>query len=103
MDSGGRTVPKFTITTLKMFELLSQKDVEAMKDRRRPPAYVTTGEVGRACGVTAGAVKKWIRQGKIRAIRTPGGHFRIPIDEVERLTRYVVTASTRAEKDRRHS
>lgn len=88
---------------MKTFELPLQKDVEAMKDRRRPPAYVTTGEVGRACGVTAGAVKKWIRQGKIRAIRTPGGHFRIPIDEIERLTRYVVTAATRADKGRRRS
>jgi excisionase family DNA binding protein len=88
---------------LKTFELPLQKDGEAMKDRRRPPVYVTTGEVGRACGVTAGAVKKWIRQGKIRAIRTPGGHFRIPIDEIERLTRYVVTAATRADKGRRHS
>lgn len=28
--------------------------------------YVTTGELGRACGLTASAVKKWIRQGKIR-------------------------------------
>ena len=70
---------------------------------RRPAAYITTGQAGRAFGVTAGAVKKWIRQGKIRAIRTPGGHFRIPIDEVERLTRYVVTSATRADKGRRHS
>jgi excisionase family DNA binding protein len=62
--------------------------------KRRIADYVTTGEAGRACGVTPGAVKKWIRQGKLRAIRTPGGHFRIPVDEVERLTREVVTAAT---------
>lgn len=64
-----------------------------MKKGDRLAVYVTTGEAGRACGVTAGAVKKWIRQGKLRAIRTPGGHFRIPIEEMERLT-VCVDAST---------
>lgn len=57
-----------------------------MKDRQGA-RYVTTGELGRACGVTASAVKKWIRQGKVRAIRTPGGHFRIPVEEIIRITR----------------
>lgn len=47
--------------------------------------YLTTGEVARACDVSLVAVKKWIRQGKLRAIRTPGGHFRIPADEFERF------------------
>jgi len=56
---------------------------------RATAQYVTTGEVGRACGVTASAVKKWIRQGKVRAIRTPGGHFRIPVEEIERLKVFV--------------
>jgi len=36
-------------------------------------------------GVSAFAVWKWIRDGKIRAIKTPGGHYRIPMEEVDRL------------------
>lgn len=47
--------------------------------------YLTTGDAARACDVSLVAVKKWIRQGKLRAIRTPGGHFRIPADEFERF------------------
>ena len=31
------------------------------------------------------AIKKWIQQGKLGAFRTPGGHFRIPVDEFERF------------------
>lgn len=37
------------------------------------------------CGVSVGAVKKWIAQGKLGAIRTPGGHFRIAAEEFERF------------------
>jgi excisionase family DNA binding protein len=47
--------------------------------------YLTTGQVARACQVSVVAVKKWIRGGKLRAFRTPGGHFRIAADEFERF------------------
>lgn len=30
-------------------------------------------------------LKQWIYHGKIRSIKTPGGHYRIPRNEVERL------------------
>ena len=36
-----------------------------------------TGEVARICGVTRDAVLKWIKQGKLAAVRTAGGHFRV--------------------------
>jgi len=52
-----------------------------MEDKR----YFTTGEVARLLGVSAFAVWKWIRDEKIRAIKTPGGHYRIPREEVDRL------------------
>lgn len=35
--------------------------------------------------VSPAAIKKWIQQGKLAAFRTPGGHFRILADEVERF------------------
>lgn len=37
----------------------------------------TTGEVATICHVTINAVKKWIASGKLKAFRTPGGHFRV--------------------------
>jgi len=52
-----------------------------MEDKR----YFTTGEVAHLLGVSAFAVWKWIRDKKIRAIKTPGGHYRVPREEVDRL------------------
>jgi excisionase family DNA binding protein len=47
--------------------------------------YLTTGKVGEMLEVSPAAIKKWIQQGKLAAFRTPGGHFRILVDEFERF------------------
>ena len=41
-------------------------------------SFLTTGEAARMCGVQLNTIKNWIRSGEIPAIRTPGGHWRIP-------------------------
>ena len=46
---------------------------------------MTTGEAARRLGVGLTTVKRWVQLGLLRAIRTPGGHWRIPAGEVERL------------------
>ncbi len=38
---------------------------------------LTTGEIARYCDVSTNAVKKWIRSNRLKAFRTPGGHFRV--------------------------
>ncbi|NLG48775.1 MAG: response regulator [Chloroflexi bacterium] len=38
---------------------------------------LTTGQVAKYCRVSSVAVWKWIKQGKLRAYRLPGGHYRI--------------------------
>lgn len=38
---------------------------------------LTTGQVAEHCGVSAVAVWKWIKQGKLKAYRLPGGHYRV--------------------------
>ena len=43
------------------------------------------GEVARLLGVSPTTVRRWILSGRIRAERTPGGHYRIPESEVRRL------------------
>lgn len=50
---------------------------------------LTTGEAGKYCNVTYVTIIRWIKQGKIKAYKTPGGRYRIqPSDLVEFLRRY---------------
>lgn len=45
--------------------------------------------------------RRWIAEGRIRAIRLPGGRYRIPADEVDRLRQPCqTTKSMRAEQNR---
>jgi len=46
---------------------------------------VTPKEAARELGVSYAAVKQWIYRKKIRSVRTPGGHHRIPRSEIARL------------------
>ena len=43
----------------------------------------TTGEIASLCHVTINAVKKWIAADKLKAYRTPGGHWRIDKSDFE--------------------
>ena len=43
--------------------------------------YLTTTELARLCGVSRFTVINWVNQGKIRAMRTMGKHYRIPVSE----------------------
>jgi len=47
--------------------------------------YYTTGDVAKLFGVSVSAVQYWIKRGKIKAIKTPGGQYRIPKEELERF------------------
>lgn len=42
-------------------------------------------EAAERIGVSAATLKQWIYKGKLRSVRTPGGHHRIPRSEVQRL------------------
>lgn len=44
--------------------------------------YLTTSEAAKLCKVTRFTVRNWVKQGKLRAITTPGGHQRIPKEAV---------------------
>jgi DNA binding domain, excisionase family len=41
-------------------------------------AYMTTGEAARLLGVGLNTIKRWIANGALEGVRTPGGHWRIP-------------------------
>jgi len=38
---------------------------------------LSTGQVAKYCHVTSVAVWKWIKRGKLKAYRLPGGHYRV--------------------------
>lgn len=37
-------------------------------------------------GISYPTIKQWIYDGKIKSVKTPGGHHRIPADEIKRLS-----------------
>lgn len=59
---------------------------------------LTPAEASRELRTSYPTVKQWIYSGKIRSVKTPGGHHRIPRSEIERLTR---VASKAGGKSRR--
>ena len=46
---------------------------------------LTTGKVARILGVSRHTVARWIKQGKMKAIRLPSGRYRIPKEEVLKI------------------
>jgi diguanylate cyclase (GGDEF)-like protein/excisionase family DNA binding protein len=57
---------------------------------------VTLGEAAEALGVSASTLRRWAGTGRIRAVRTPGGHRRFAVGEVRRLNAALGRASTRS-------
>lgn len=43
--------------------------------------FFTTSEVANYCAVTNDGVLKWIKSGKLRAFSTPGGHYRVALED----------------------
>lgn len=48
-------------------------------------SYKTTGEAARTLGVGLNTIKRWIKNGDLRGVCTPGGHWRIPKEELQRF------------------
>jgi len=42
-------------------------------------------EAARVLGISYPTLKQWIYRGKLRTIKTPGGHHRVPESEIDRL------------------
>ncbi len=48
-------------------------------------ASLTAGQAARHCQVSIPAFKRWVREGRLVAFRTPGGHYRIELSEFRRF------------------
>ena len=50
-------------------------------------SFLSRGEVARLFGVSVSTVTRWARTGLLKAVRTPGGHYRFRADEMRRAAR----------------
>lgn len=60
------------------------------------PSLVTVSALARVLRVSDRQVRRWCESGLVQATRTPGGHYRIPRSELERLRTPVAPAHPRA-------
>jgi excisionase family DNA binding protein len=62
------------------------KETESTKTAKRTETQLLTPpEVASLLQVSPSTLRTWIRAGKLRCVRTLGGHYRVPREEVERL------------------
>ena len=50
-----------------------------------PTELLSPREAAEALGVSYPTLKQWIYRGKIKTVKTAGGHHRVPAREVERF------------------
>ena len=62
---------------------MKPKNLGKLLDHLRNKRPLTTFEVSRICGVVHGTISKWIDEGKLAAFRTPGGHRRVRINDLQ--------------------
>jgi excisionase family DNA binding protein len=56
----------------------------ASKDRE---TWLTVGKIGKYCNVSRATVRRWIKTEGLSAIRLPGGHYRVTIEEFKDFLR----------------
>lgn len=61
-----------------------------------PSALLTPREAAAKLGISYPALKHWILAGRIRTVKTPGGHHRIPLESLEEF----IPASAKARTPR---
>ncbi|HYL64694.1 MAG TPA: helix-turn-helix transcriptional regulator [Candidatus Methylomirabilis sp.] len=49
------------------------------------PMLLPPREAARILGISYPTLKQWIYRGKIKTVKTPGGHHRVPETEIDRM------------------
>ena len=60
---------------------------ESVRGGQTKSAFLSRREVSRLFGVSVSTVTRWARQGLLKTLRTPGGHYRFPAEETRRAAR----------------
>lgn len=66
---------------------VARKGTVRGNESKRRSGYMTTTKLARLCGVSRFTIINWIKRGRIKAIRTIGRHYRIPVSEALSLLR----------------
>lgn len=66
---------------------VARKGTVRGNESKRRSGYLTTTELARLCGVSRFTIINWTKQGRIKATRTVGRHYRIPVSEALSLLR----------------
>lgn len=53
--------------------------------QRNSRSFISVGQVARHCEVALPTVRRWIEAKQLAAFRTPGGHYRIKIEDFQRF------------------
>ena len=67
---------------------------------KTPTTLLTPREAAAQIGVSYPTIKQWILAGKLRTIKTPGGHHRIPQSALRSLMKSTPTKSGTQSRDR---
>lgn len=66
--------------------------------RRKTENLLTPREASQVLGVSYPTLKQWIYHGKLRTVKTAGGHHRIPESEIDRYLSRILRRADVAER-----
>ncbi len=69
-----------------------------LRCRRPMPKLYTPRDAAQVLGISYSSLKQWIYRGKLKTVRTPGGHHRIPESEIDRFLPRVTVSSSAAKR-----
>lgn len=68
------------------------------------PVFVTSGRIAKETGLSVSTVIRAVQKGLLEHFTTPGGHFRVNLEDAKRLLqpRRQIVARTKRKKGARH-
>jgi molybdopterin-binding protein len=63
----------------------TKRNAAVWENLMRRTALLPPREASRILGISYPTLKQWIYRGKIKTVKTPGGHHRVPESEIDRM------------------
>ena len=71
-------------TARKQNRIMQIDEQPELNDQDPSETFLSRKDIARRFGVSLSTVTRWARTGLIRAVRTPGGHYRYPAADLVR-------------------